>query len=134
MLIIPDLSNRVHLKELTNLLMNMGFGSALLVQDHVAATFGAGLSAACVIDCGDQKTSVSCVEDGISQANTRILLEYGGADITQTFFWLLQKCAFPYNCDPKHPKDANLLMKLKEEFCHVNLVRSGEIMMHTYRN
>ena len=32
---------------------------------------------------GDQKTSISCVEDGISHPETRIHLDYGGADITQ---------------------------------------------------
>jgi actin-related protein len=43
-----------------------------MLQDHVAATFGAGLGYACVVDIGDQKTSVSCVEDGISHRNTRV--------------------------------------------------------------
>ena len=35
------------------------------------ATFGCGVSSACVVDIGDQKTSVCCVEDGISHRNTR---------------------------------------------------------------
>jgi actin-related protein len=35
------------------------------------------------VDVGDQKTSVSCVEDGISHPETRIHLDYGGADVTQ---------------------------------------------------
>ena len=64
-----------------------------MVQDHVAATFGSGLAAACVVDVGesitqcltihdqpcsgDQKVSVSCVEDGVSQPNTRLQLGYG---------------------------------------------------------
>lgn len=43
-----------------------------LSKDHVAATFGAGLGYACVVDVGDQKTSVSCVEDGISHPSTRV--------------------------------------------------------------
>lgn len=75
-LIIPDIYNRKHLKELTTLLLQrMGFNSCFLIQDHVAATFGSGLGYACVIDVGDQKTSISCVEDGISQANTRVKYE-----------------------------------------------------------
>ena len=41
------------------------------------------LGYACVVDVGDQKTSISCVEDGISHPETRIHLNYGGADITQ---------------------------------------------------
>lgn len=36
-----------------------------------------------MVDVGDQKTSISCVEDGISHSETRIHLDYGGGDITQ---------------------------------------------------
>lgn len=122
-LVISDIYNRAHLKELTSLLLNkIGFGCCFLVQDHVSATFGAGLGYACVVDVGDQKTSISCVEDGISHPNTRVRLPYGGADITQTFHWMLQKCSFPYKeCDQSRPQDAFLLKQLKEDFCHVNL-------------
>lgn len=77
---------------------------------------------ACVVDVGDQKTSVSCVEDGISHRNTRVRIDYGGGDITQTFYWLLQKCAFPYkNCDTSNQIDALLISQLKKESCHVDL-------------
>ncbi|XP_043475529.1 actin-related protein 8-like isoform X1 [Leptopilina heterotoma] len=122
-LIIPDIYNRLYLKELTTLVLcEIGFGGCFLLQDHVAATFGAGLGYACVVDVGDQKTSVSCVEDGISHRNTRVRMDYGGGDITQTFFWLLQKCAFPYkSCDLTDKLDALLLSQLKKEFCHVDL-------------
>lgn len=49
-------------------------------------------------------------------------MDYGGGDITQNFFWLLQKCAFPYkNADPSNILDAMLLSQLKKEFCHVDL-------------
>ena len=72
-LVIPDIYNRRYLKELVGLLLGpLGFGGCFLVQDHVAATFGAGLGAACVVDLGDQKTSVSCVEDALSQRATRV--------------------------------------------------------------
>lgn len=44
-LVVPDIYNRTHLKELTNLLLiKMNFGSCFLIQDHVAGTFGAGLA------------------------------------------------------------------------------------------
>ncbi|XP_063228540.1 actin-related protein 8 isoform X2 [Bacillus rossius redtenbacheri] len=122
-LVIPDIYNRQHLRELMTLLLcRIGFGGCFLLQDHVAATFGAGLGYACVVDVGDQKTSVSCVEDGISHRNTRVRMEYGGGDIAQTLYWLLQKCAFPYKeCDPRNKLDSMLLRQLKESFCHVNL-------------
>lgn len=122
-LVIPDVYNRQHVKELVNLvLVHLGFGACVLHQEGVCATFGAGLSYACVIDVGDQKTTVSCVEDGISHRNTRLTMDYGGADITQVFFWLLKKCGFPYKrCDSSSRLDALLLHELKETMCHVNL-------------
>lgn len=52
----------------------------------MAATYGAGLGYACVVDVGHRKTSVSCVEDGISQINTRIRLRYGGGKSLIIFF------------------------------------------------
>ena len=74
----------------------------IYLKDHVAATFGAGLGVACVVDVGDQvchseefgeshtlqKTSISCVEDGVSLPNSRIQLGYGGSDITQLLHYL----------------------------------------------
>ena len=73
-------------------------------KDHVAATFGAGLGVACVVDVGDQvghleclnwnyqtvlqKTSISCVEDGVSLPSSRIQLGYGGSDVTQLLHYL----------------------------------------------
>lgn len=80
------------------------------------------MSYACVVDVGHEKVSIGCVEDGISLPNTRVRLGYGGADITQTFHWLLQKCAFPYiQCDPfKSRLDAFLMQKLKHDFCHLH--------------
>lgn len=43
----------------------------IVLQESVCAVYGSGLSSACVVDIGDQKTSVCCVEDGISHRNTR---------------------------------------------------------------
>lgn len=128
-LVIPDIYNRGHLKALTNmLLVRMGFGSCFLIQDHVAASFGAGLGYAVVVDCGDQKVSVSCVEDGISHPSTRVRLEYGGADVSQCYFWLLKKCAFPFKeCNDTVPRDAMLLHALKEQNCHVDLDICGSM-------
>ena len=40
-------------------------------QESVSATYGSGLSSACVVDVGDQKTSLCCVEDGVSHRSSR---------------------------------------------------------------
>lgn len=58
------------------------------------------------------------------KSRPQVRLEYGGADVTQAFHWLLKKSAFPYKeFDEKLPQDAILMKNLKEEFCHVDLVR-----------
>ncbi|ERE89923.1 actin-related protein 8 [Cricetulus griseus] len=72
-LLIPDIYNKQHVKELVHMiLMKMGFSGIVVHQESVCATFGSGLSSTCVVDVGDQKTSVCCVEDGVSHRNTRI--------------------------------------------------------------
>ncbi|BES93070.1 actin-related protein 8 [Nesidiocoris tenuis] len=121
-LIIPVIYNRTYVREFVTLLLDMGFASCFLLQDHVAAAFGAGLGSACVIDCGHSKTSVSCVEDGLSNPATRVTLPYGGGDITQCFLWLLNRGGFPYkDCDSNNAYDAILIDKLKQDACHVDL-------------
>lgn len=94
--------------------------------------FGCGLGSACVVDIGAEKTSISCVDEGASQAATRVCLEYGGSDITILFQWLLNKCSFPYKeCDLDNPLDFQLVNKLKEK-CHLNLDICGA-QEHSFR-
>lgn len=76
-MVLPTMFDRNHAKEIMNMILNtMGFASAILIQDHVCASFGSGLSTALVVDVGDQKISVSCVEDGISIPQSRVKLTY----------------------------------------------------------
>lgn len=126
-LLVPDIYNRQHIKEVVNmLLLNMGFSAIIVHQESVCATFGSGLSSACVVDVGDQKTSLSCVEDGVSHRNSRMSLAYGGSDVTRTFYWLLQRAGFPYReCQLSNRLDCQLLQHLKETFCHLDQDISG---------
>jgi len=127
-LVIPALYNRGVVKHLISLLLlNIGFGGCFVVQDHVAATFGAGLGAACVVDVGDQKTSISCVEDGVSLPSSRIQLGYGGADITQLLYFLSRQTGFPYpSCDPVASiEDSMVLHRVKEERCCLDLEQAS---------
>uniref|UniRef100_A0AAX7SJI0 Actin-related protein 8 n=1 Tax=Astatotilapia calliptera TaxID=8154 RepID=A0AAX7SJI0_ASTCA len=126
-LLVPDIYNRQHIKEVVNmLLLNIGFSAIIVHQESVCATFGSGLSSACVVDVGDQKTSICCVEDGVSHRNSRLCLAYGGSDVTRTFFWLLQRAGFPYrDCQLSNRLDCQLLQHLKETFCHLDQDISG---------
>ncbi|XP_032825583.1 actin-related protein 8 [Petromyzon marinus] len=126
-LLIPDIYNRQHVKELMNMLLTgMGFAGAMVHQESVCASFGCGLSCACVVDIGDQKTSICCVEDGISHRHTRLFLEYGGSDVTRCFYLLMQRSGFPYReCQLANRMNALLLQQLKENFCHLDQDISG---------
>uniref|UniRef100_A0A667XB76 Actin-related protein 8 n=1 Tax=Myripristis murdjan TaxID=586833 RepID=A0A667XB76_9TELE len=133
-LLVPDIYNRQHIKEMVNmLLLNMGFSAIIVHQESVCATFGSGLSSACVVDVGDQKTSLCCVEDGVSHRNSRLCLAYGGSDVTRSFFWLLQRAGFPYReCQLSSRLDCQLLQHLKETFCHLDQDISG-LQDHEFR-
>ena len=76
--LIPDLIEHSSLKELMNLLLlRMEFSSAFMHQESVCATFSAGLSSGCVINVGGEVTHICCVEEGISNPNTRSEAEEG---------------------------------------------------------
>ncbi|XP_003217795.1 actin-related protein 8 [Anolis carolinensis] len=126
-LLIPDIYNKQHVKEIVNMiLMKMGFSGIVVHQESVCATFGSGLGSACIVDVGDQKTSICCVEDGVSHRNTRLCLAYGGSDVSRCFYWLLQRAGFPYrDCHLSKRTDCLLLQQLKETFCHLDQDLSG---------
>lgn len=101
-LIIPDFYDKTYVEAWTNLLFKtVGFGKVGVIQEAVAATFGAGATTACVVDIGAQTTSVACVDDGMIIDDSRIFLNYGGDNVTETFTKLLLQQLFPY-------KDINL--------------------------
>ncbi|XP_030382296.1 actin-related protein 8 [Scaptodrosophila lebanonensis] len=122
-LVVNDVYIRRHLREaMTLLLQRLGFQRCFLVQDSVASTYGAGIGHGCVVDIGAQKTSIACIEDGISQLDARVRLSYGGGDLNQVLLMLLRKCGFPYReCSVQESYvDAHLLDELKERFCHLH--------------
>ena len=73
------------------LLTRLKFGCVAIQQSSVCAMYSSGYISGCVVDVGDQSVSVCCVEDGISNPNTRLALNYGGNDITRAFWWLLKQ-------------------------------------------
>lgn len=47
-----------------------------MMKESVTAAIGAGLTTACVVDVGHEKTVVSCVEDGIAIPGSRYSLPF----------------------------------------------------------
>ncbi|KAG8867781.1 actin-like protein arp8 [Serendipita sp. 405] len=122
-LVVPDLADRIYIKELVQLLLiEMGFKQVAVHQESVCATYGAQLSNACVVDIGAAKTSICCVEDGLILPDTRITLNVAGDDITEAYYVLLQRSCFPYKeMDLTRLYDWNLLQDLKHSTCTFDL-------------
>ncbi|KAF2764926.1 actin-related protein, ARP8 class [Teratosphaeria nubilosa] len=96
--LIPDLYEKIFVSRvLDELIRDFGFQRVCFMQESVAATFGAGFSTSCMVDVGAQKTSISCVEDGMVFEDSRINLKYGGYDVTETFIKMMLFDQFNYS-------------------------------------
>lgn len=88
-LVIPDFYDRTYVRHWVNiLLVSMGFKQLCAQQvcgvrlhamqalmqvakESLAATYGAGISSACVVDIGAKITSIACVDEGLVVADSR---------------------------------------------------------------
>ena len=95
--VIPDLYDKKYVEQVLRSCVNwFEFSKICFIQESMAATFGAGYTQACVVDVGAQKTSITCVEDGLCIEDSRINLKYGGYDVTETFIKMMLYDNFPY--------------------------------------
>ena len=127
-LIIPDLYMMAEVEELVRLLLeDMGFAGIMVQQEGVCATFGAGLSSSCVVHIGGDRTTISCVEEGLIIPDSRTTLNFGGKDVSRFFLQLLQRINFPYqgvNME-KRLADVWLADQLKEKLCTLDVNQLG---------
>ncbi|NXN11595.1 ARP8 protein, partial [Indicator maculatus] len=109
-LLIPDIYNKQHVKELVNMiLMRMGF-SGKTIHNQASLTFSR------IYNSNIFKQSL-CF---------RLCLAYGGSDVSRCFYWLMQRAGFPYrDCQLTNKLDCLLLQHLKETFCHLDQDISG---------
>jgi actin-related protein 8 len=108
----------------------MGFAGILIQQEGVCATFGAGLSSSCVVHLGGDRTTISCVEEGLIITESRMALNYGGRDVSRFFMQLLAKANFPppnFDID-KRLADYWLAEQLKEKLCTLDASQLGLII------
>ncbi|WRT67065.1 uncharacterized protein IL334_004031 [Kwoniella shivajii] len=117
--VIPDHGDRVYVQEMTNLfLTTMGFKEIAVHQEAYCAIFCAGMSSACVVDIGAQSSSVTFVDEGLLNPDSRIKLNYGGDDITSSLVTLLQRSNFPYKeLDLAKTQDWIMMDNLKNKIC-----------------
>ncbi|KAG6219780.1 hypothetical protein E4U34_003413 [Claviceps purpurea] len=117
--VIPDLYDKRYVEQVLRSCMTwFEFNKVCFVQESMAATFGAGYTGACVVDVGAQKTSVTCVEDGLCIEDSRINLKYGGYDITEIFLKMMLFDNFPYqDINLQRRYDFLLAEELKIKHC-----------------
>lgn len=117
--VIPDLYDKRYVEQVLRSCMTwFEFSKVSFIQESMAATFGAGYTQACVVDVGAEKTSVTCVEDGLCAEDSRINLKYGGYDITETFIKMMLYDNFPYqDMNLRRRYDFLLAEELKIKHC-----------------
>lgn len=120
--VIPDLYDKKYVEQALRSCMNwFEFSKVCFIQESMAATFGAGYTQACVVDVGAQKTSVTCVEDGLCIEDSRINMKYGGFDVTETFLKMMLFDNFPYqDINLRRRYDFLLAEELKIKHCTMN--------------
>ena len=130
-LVIPDLYFVSEIEETVRLLLDdMGFAGILIQQEGVCATFGAGLSSSCVVHIGSDRTTISCVEEGLIVAESRMALHYGGQNVSRFLMQLLQRANFPYHSFDMNKRLADywLANQLKEKLCTLDASQLGLII------
>ncbi|BGP17439.1 hypothetical protein JCM10213_003278 [Rhodosporidiobolus nylandii] len=130
-LLIPDLYDATYVREMTDLLLKtIGFKQLCLQQESLCATFGAGVSSACVIDIGARTSSITCVEEGLVLPESRMVLDFGGDDITSFLHTLLMRQNFPYKeADLARWYDWIVIEDLKERLV---VLSEGDISLNLY--
>ncbi|KAL1844056.1 hypothetical protein VTJ49DRAFT_5807 [Mycothermus thermophilus] len=118
-IVIPDLYDKRYVELLLHLCIELfEFSRVSFIQESMAATFGAGYTQACVVDVGAQKTSITCVEDGLCIEDSRVNLKFGGYDVTETFIKMMLYDNFPYQEINLHRRyDFLLAEELKIKYC-----------------
>ncbi|KAI0032652.1 hypothetical protein K488DRAFT_78343 [Vararia minispora EC-137] len=118
-LIIPDFYEKTFVSNLVQILLDsMGFKQLCAQQESLAATYGAGLSTACVVNMGATCTSIACVDEGMVLPDTRLYLNMGGDAITEFLYVLLSRINLPYrDIDLSRSYDWAVMEELKAKVC-----------------
>ncbi|KAA1469027.1 actin-like ATPase domain-containing protein [Dentipellis sp. KUC8613] len=130
-LVIPDFYERPYVRDMVQLLlMRMGFKQLCAQQESLAATYGAGISSACVVDMGSTTTSIACVDEGMVIPDTRMYLNMGGDNITEFLTVLLERIAFPYrDVNLARSYDWAVMEDLKARLC---TLAEGDVALNLY--
>ncbi|EFJ12159.1 hypothetical protein SELMODRAFT_425688 [Selaginella moellendorffii] len=116
-LVVPDTFDNREVKEVVSVLLrDLEFHSVVVHQECVSATFGNGVSSACVVQMGAQ--------DGVSISVSQKILPYGGEDISRCLLWVQQRHGnWPLlKTDPlTNSLDMTMLDRLKQAHCALSV-------------
>lgn len=85
-LIIEDIFIRREVRQMIDMLFRgLGLSRVVVQLTSVCVTYGVGLPSACVVDLGFQKTSITCVDEGVSPPDVRVALPVGVSDCMRAF-------------------------------------------------
>ena len=121
--VIPDLYERQYMTTALDLLIReLDFAKVSFIQESVASSFGAGYPTCVIVDIGARKTSVCCVDEGMCIEQSRIVLRYGGDDVTELFSRMMLFDKFPYSeLDLRQRSDFLLAEELKRSVCNMDV-------------
>ena len=121
-LIIPDVFIKQQVKLLLNFMFKIfGFKNIIVHTEGVLATFGTAMQIGCVVDIGSTKTSICCVDEGFTIADSIVKRNYGGDDITLLLYGYLTDSEKKDRKFPSNEININLVYhkriieKLKED-------------------
>lgn len=125
-LVIPDICDREDVRSMVDLVLNsLNFFAIFVVLENVASAFGDCIPSACVIDVGAEKTSISCVDDGLSLPETRIMLAYGGDDISRLCNWYFQQKLRAFTLQLDNYANWVKMDAIKKAVCHFDFAQRG---------
>eukprot|EP00834_Sanchytrium_tribonematis_P004699 NODE_245_length_11874_cov_0.539546.p3 type:complete len:461 gc:universal NODE_245_length_11874_cov_0.539546:8989-10371(+) len=117
MLVVDDLLDRKTLGIYASVLMDMMECAGIqLLHTSACCGLATGWSTTCVVDIGAQKTSIACVENGLSLPYSRIYLPVGGDDITLYLSYLLTGINFPKLSIDSKPWQYDVIEDIKKNF------------------
>lgn len=96
-LLVPDVFYRDQTKAIVDIILRqLGLGSVFLLQESVAAVYGAGVPTACVADIGADYIKVACIEEGMLLPQSIHRQYYAGRDMTLLVHRLLRQDSASY--------------------------------------
>ena len=98
LLVTPSVTTKREVRDLVDVVLrDMGMREIAVHNESVAAIFTHACPVACVVNVDTDVTTVTCLEDGMCLANSKVVLPYGRLDVYRLLRMMLQtQGCWPY--------------------------------------